>query len=216
MTALKMYNHQTRRRFADGGDTNPFEEIGSAIEQGFGGLLSGDDEPATSGHDFFDVFAGQQQPQRGEQPQQVQQSLFGDGKPLVDPAISNALITAGLAMMASPRSNPFEAFGQGALQGLTAYQESMAANQQTAKEAAEKAANEEFVRKLYGPQSGGARSTPAGAPATSTAEAAPATAGNMSKTSGEKNSPKATAAPRIPQGVTQEDIRAELRRRGAL
>jgi hypothetical protein len=62
--------------------------------------------------------------------------------------ISDALITAGLGMMASPSHNPLRAIGEGGLRGVQAYNTSMEEQRKEDKLAAEKAANTEFIKTM--------------------------------------------------------------------
>lgn len=85
---------------------------------------------------------------RPEQPEQVQQQPgFGGlrspitGQPMEFGPLSQAMLAAGLGMMASDRVNPLQAIGEGGLRGLEYYQ-SASAQERADKAAAAKAAHD--------------------------------------------------------------------------
>jgi len=128
---------------ADGGDPlaniDPemfSEEPMSEDQSGFTPeALSADDQV-----DPNDRIVATDRPEQREQPQQQQPGFGGltspiTGKPMVWGPASQALLAAGLGMMASDRVNPLQAIGEGGLRGLEYYQSASA--QEKAQQAAE-------------------------------------------------------------------------------
>jgi hypothetical protein len=135
-----------RKHYAIGGGEdeglgNPLEELGSMVEQGFGGLFGGGDEspaPASSapesggglGDLLGGLFGGDDEKPSGvvasdREPSPSTSATSGETpqRGFLPPAVSQALIAAGMGMMASPNSNPLAAFGQGGLQGFQVYKQ---------------------------------------------------------------------------------------------
>lgn len=169
-----------RHAYADGGgEDNPLEALGAAIEGGFGDIFGGGESSAAgqdSGGLFGDLFGGGEEsvPTKTKVATPAQEeggglgdllgSLFGGGgggnevvaqdraapqhQGFLPPAVSQALIAAGLGMMASPRSNTFQAMGEGGLRGFQVYQEATAQEQKRAEAAAKERAAEEYAKRL--------------------------------------------------------------------
>jgi hypothetical protein len=132
--------------FAAGGaveeDDNPFGDIGSAIEAGFGGIgdalggLFGEGKNARSAEEAAVVARDEAPTPTGMSP------------------LKQALIAAGLGMMASPSNNPLTSIGMGGLKGFQVYEAAAEQERKRAEDAAQKAsaerAAEEYQRRISG------------------------------------------------------------------
>jgi hypothetical protein len=126
-----------RKHYAVGGGEdeglgNPLEELGAMVEEGFGGLFGGGEEapapePASSGFDLGSIFGGGKEAPKGvvaaDTPAGVVASDEAPSRGFMSPAVSDALIAAGLGMMASPARDPLRAIGEGGLKGFQVYSE---------------------------------------------------------------------------------------------
>jgi len=148
---------ETERGGFDLGDL--FRQFGGRVNMQDGGdPLAYLDPEMFSGESMSDQPAGfgglEDQPENRvvatdmpERPVQPEQGLGGlrspiTGQPMVWGPASQALLAAGLGMMASDRVNPLQAIGEGGLQGLKYYQEA------SAQERAQQAADERMRREL--------------------------------------------------------------------
>ena len=126
-----------RKGYAEGGGPEEFDPISaigegiSGLGEGLGGLFKNRDEPTPK------VVASDRTAPVAEAP-----------RPRGPGPISQALMTAGLGMMASPHHNPLRAIGEGGLIGMQAF--NTAAEQQRKQQALEdqKAAHENYYKKL--------------------------------------------------------------------
>lgn len=207
-----------RHSYANGGGEddlgNPLEELGSMIESGFGGLFGEDEKPtrAPEGGGLGDILGGLFGGGERPTPAGVVASDETPRRGLVSPAVSDALIAAGLGMMASPARDPWRAIGEGGLKGFQVYselseQERKRAEAEAQKRAAEAAA-ERYQRAISGEppvaedtETAAPRVTPPLGGAASTTTEAPPSAG------------EATAAPKT-ETTAEIDVEAdpELRR----
>lgn len=63
-------------------------------------------------------------------------------------ALSDALMQAGFAMMASPHSNPLQAIGEGGMRGLAVYRDAQAANEKYDQDARQRRADADFAKRI--------------------------------------------------------------------
>ena len=140
---------KTRGHYAQGGeaeDFNPIEaigtgigELGDALSKGFGDLFGGNEQPSPK------VVAPPKVVASDEEAPTTPRRRSSTMSP-----ISDALITAGLGMMASPHRSPLRAIGQGGLLGMQAYNTALEEQRKRQDLQDQLTADENFAKKLGG------------------------------------------------------------------